>query len=137
MLLGIDPLLTGTVLLHLDRLGHSDRVVVSDAHFPAYRFGVPVLEVAGSSPRVVQAVASVLRFDDVDPLSLMDANEPLLPVQLEILEAAGVVPDDARLIERFAFYDVAARASVIIRTIETRTYANVILSKGVMPEYRR
>jgi L-fucose mutarotase len=135
MLLGIDPLLTGEVLLHLDRMGHSDLVVVSDAHFPAYRVGGTVLDVAGSSPRVVQAVTSVLRLDDVNPVSLMDANEPLLDVQRELLAAAGIAPEDATLVERFAFYDVAARASLIIRTTETRIYANAILSKGVTPDY--
>lgn len=136
MLLGIDPLLSGEVLLHLDRMGHSDLVVVADAHFPAYRVGETVLDVAGSSPRVVQAVTSVLRLDDVDPLSLMDANEPLLRVQRELVAAAGVTPEQATLVERFAFYDVAGRASLIIRTTETRIYANAILSKGVTPDYR-
>jgi L-fucose mutarotase len=137
MLRGIDPLLTGEVLLHLDRMGHSDLVVVSDAHFPAFRLGGTVLDIAGSSPRVVQAVTSVLQLDDVDPVSLMDANEPLLPVQHELLAAAGVAPEGARLIERYAFYDVAARASLIIRTTEARTYACAILSKGITPDYRR
>lgn len=137
MLLGIDPLLTGEVLMHLDRMGHSDLVVVADAHFPAYRLGDTVLDVAGSSPRVVQAVTSVLRLDDVDPVSLMDANEPLLRVQRELLAAAGVALEDATRVERFAFYDLAARASLIIRTTETRIYANAILSKGVTPDYRR
>jgi L-fucose mutarotase len=136
MLLGIDPLLNGEVLLHLDRMGHSDLVVVSDAHFPAFRLGTTVVDVAGSSPRVVQAVTSVLQLDDVDPVSLMDANQALLPVQHEILAAAGVAADGARLIERFAFYDIAARASLIIRTTETRIYACAILSKGVTPPER-
>jgi L-fucose mutarotase len=135
MLLGIDPLLSGEVLLHLDRMGHSDLVVVADAHFPAYRVGGTVLEIAGTSPRVVQAVTSVLRLDDVDPVSLMDAEQPLLAVQSELLAAAGVAPEAATLVERFAFYEVAARASLIIRTTETRIYANAILSKGVTPEY--
>ena len=35
MLTGINPLLTGELLWHLDAMGHSDAVVIADAHFPA------------------------------------------------------------------------------------------------------
>ena len=35
MLTGIDPILTGALLAQLDAMGHSDAVVVADAHFPA------------------------------------------------------------------------------------------------------
>ena len=37
MLTGIHPLLTGELLAHLDAMGHSDAVVLADAHFPADR----------------------------------------------------------------------------------------------------
>ena len=35
MLEGIHPLLSGELLHHLDDMGHSDAVVIADAHFPA------------------------------------------------------------------------------------------------------
>ena len=33
MLDGIHPLLSGELLMHLDAMGHSDSVVIADAHF--------------------------------------------------------------------------------------------------------
>jgi L-fucose mutarotase/ribose pyranase (RbsD/FucU family) len=35
VLTSIHPLLTGKLLAHLDATGHSDAVVLADAHFPA------------------------------------------------------------------------------------------------------
>ena len=43
MLTGIDPVLSGELLLHLDAMGHSDTVVIADAHFPAARLGERVV----------------------------------------------------------------------------------------------
>ena len=37
------------------------------------------------------------------------------------------------LVERFAFYDTAAKAELIIRTGETRIYGNALVRKGVVP----
>lgn len=134
MLKGINPILTGELLALLDRMGHSDTVVIADAHFPAYRLANTVVEVALGSPEVTEAVCSVLELDDVNAVQLMDSEGQALQVQEELVAAAGN-PDESRvnLVERFAFYDVAERANFIIRTTETRIYANVILSKGVTP----
>lgn len=134
MLKGINPILTGDLLALLDQMGHSDTVVIADAHFPAYRLSDVVIEVAQGSPEVTAAVCSVLELDDVNAVQMMDSEGKALEVQEELVAAAGN-PDADRvgLVERFAFYDVAEKANFIIRTIETRIYANVILSKGVTP----
>lgn len=49
MLSGIDPILRGTLLAHLDATGHSDAVVVADAHFPAARLGARVVDTPDSA----------------------------------------------------------------------------------------
>ena len=49
MLTGIHPLLTGPLLAHLDAMGHSDAVVLADAHVPAERLGSRSLVVPGLS----------------------------------------------------------------------------------------
>lgn len=36
MLKGISPLVTGPLLSVLDRMGHSDEIVLADAHFPSF-----------------------------------------------------------------------------------------------------
>ncbi len=134
MLKGINPILTGDLLALLDQMGHSDTVVIADAHFPAYRLSDIVVEVALGSPEVTEAVCSVLELDDVNAVQLMDSEGKALEVQEELIAAAGNPGDDrVNLVERYAFYDVAEKANFIIRTTETRIYANVILSKGVTP----
>ncbi|OZD43733.1 transport protein RbsD/FucU [Rhodococcus sp. 06-1477-1B] len=134
MLSGIDPLLTGELLLHLDRMGHSDAVVVADAHFPAAALGARVLDLPGtSSPAVLTAIRSVVPPDDGPALDLMrSADGTVLDVQTELIDAAGVGTDGVRFVERFAYYDLARSAYLIVRTGETRIYANALLRKGVV-----
>lgn len=134
MLTGIDPLLTGQLLALLDEMGHSDTVAVVDAHFPAARTGPPVVERPGvSAPRVLAAVRSVLPPDDVRTVVLMrSADGRRLPVQSELVEAAAVPADLVDSVDRYAFYDEAAAAAVVIRSGETRTYGNALFRKGIV-----
>jgi len=132
MLEGINPLLTGELLLHLDRMGHSDAVVIADAHFPAWAIGARVIDLPGTTtPEVLAAVRSVVPLDDAPALDLMaSADGEVLDVQLELAAAAGV--DDPRYVDRFEYYELAKTAYVIVRTGETRTYGNALLRKGVV-----
>src|SRR5688500_4472134 len=134
MLLGVDPLLTGELLMHLDAMGHSDAVAVVDAHFPAHRVGQRVVELPGTtSPAVLAAVRSVLPPDDAPALDLMtSADGQRLPVQDELIAAARLTLGETRFVDRFAYYDVAGQAYVVIRTGETRTYGNALLRKGLV-----
>ena len=136
MLLNIDPILTGRLLLALDEMGHGDGVVVADAHFTAAKLARKhLVDLPGlSSPRVLRAIRSVLVRDTHGPaLDLMESPEGLLPVQTELIEAADLQGAECRMIERFAFYDLAAEAELIIRTGEPRGYGNAIFRKGVTP----
>jgi L-fucose mutarotase len=134
MLQGIHPLLTGELLMHLDEMGHSDTVIIVDAHFPASRLAERLITLPGTtSPDVLEAVRSVLPLDDTPAVDLMtSADGSLLDVQRELLSAAGVAEDEVRFVNRFAFYDDAEDAYVIIRTGETRTYGCVIVRKGLV-----
>ncbi len=134
MLQGIDPLLTGELLKHLDEMGHSEAVVIVDAHFPAAGLAERLVTLPGTTaPEVVAAIRTVLPLDDVLPLDLMtSADGGVLDVQRELLAAAGVAEEDARFVDRYAFYDVAAAGYVIVRTGETRKYGNAILRKGIV-----
>lgn len=134
MLQGINPLLTGELLKHLDEMGHSDAVVIVDAHFPAARIAKRLVTLPGTtSPEVLAAVCSVLPLDDAPAVDLMtSADGTVLDVQRELLAAAGVDEAGSRSIDRFAFYDDADSAYVIIRTGETRKYGCVIVRKGLV-----
>lgn len=136
MLLNLDPILTGRLLLALDEMGHGDAVVIADAHFTAAKLAKKhLVDLPGlSSPRVLTAIRSVLVPDTYGPaLDLMEAPGGLLPVQTELIDAAELDGGEPRLIERFAFYDLAEQAELIIRTGETRVYGNAIFRKGVTP----
>lgn len=132
MLTGIHPLLTGPLLLHLDAMGHSDAVVLADAHFPAERLATRSLTFPGvTTPDLLAAVRTVVPLDEAPAVDLMATPDgQVLPVQDELTAAAGT--DDVRYLDRLAFYDVAAAAFLVVRTGETRVYGNAILRKGVV-----
>jgi L-fucose mutarotase len=134
VLKGIHPILSGELLAHLDAMGHSDALVLADAHFPADRLAHRLLTFPGlSTPDVLAAVRTVIPLDDQPSLDLMtSADGTRLPVQEALITAAGATEEDVRFLDRHAFYDVAAEAYVIVRTGETRTYGNVVLRKGVV-----
>jgi len=139
VLTGIHPILTGELLAHLDAMGHSDAVVLADAHFPADRLAHRLLTFPGlSTPDVLAAVRSVVPLDDAPSIDLMtSADGTRLPVQEALIAAAGAAESDVRFVDRHAFYDVAAAAYLIVRTGEMRTYGNVILRKGVVIQEAR
>jgi L-fucose mutarotase len=134
VLTGIHPILTGELLAHLDAMGHSDAVVLADAHFPADRLASRLLTFPGlTTPDVLAAIRTVIPLDDAPGVDLMtSADGTRLPVQEELIAAARATEEDVRSVDRHTFYDVAAEAYVIVRTGETRTYGNVILRKGVV-----
>lgn len=134
MLTGIHPILSGELLRHLDEMGHSDAVVVADAHFPAQRLGARCITLPGlGTPAVVEAVRTVLPLDDAPALDLMAAPEgEALAVQEELVRAAQAGPGGVRHVDRAAFYDLAAGAYLVVRTGETRVYGNALLRKGVV-----
>lgn len=134
MLEGIDPILTGPLLNHLDGMGHSDRLVIADAHFPAQTIATRIIELPGlDAPRVIRAIRSVLPIDERPCLWLMDAGDgELLDIHVELIMAAGVDNSSVERLSRTAFYDMAADSYLVVRTGETRIYGNAILAKGVV-----
>ncbi|MDR0847615.1 MAG: hypothetical protein LBN10_01000 [Propionibacteriaceae bacterium] len=152
MLAGIDPILTGRLLCALDEMGHGDMVVVADAHFTGSKLARKhLVDLPGlSSPRVLQAIRTVFVPDGFEAfqLGLMQGpNQGLLPVQEELIAAAHLdaplvtssetredpARDQVTLLDRYPFYERAARAELIIRTGETRVYGNALFFKGVTP----
>lgn len=134
MLTGINPLLTGELLKHLSDMGHSDSIIVVDAHFPATRIAKRLVTLpATSSPDVLEAIRSVLPLDDAPAVDLMtSADGTVLDVQRELMSAAGVDEAGVRFVDRFDFYDAAEGAYAIVQSGETRKYGCVIVRKGLV-----
>lgn len=139
VLSGIHPILAGDLLAALDRLGHGDELVVADANFPAHRVGLEVVEMPGlASPDVVRAIRTVVPLDayEAESVLLMAAEGgERLPVQLALVEAADAPAGRVGELERFAFYERAAAARLVVRTGELRPYGNLLLRKGVVNAY--
>ncbi|MBV9051492.1 MAG: RbsD/FucU family protein [Hyphomicrobiales bacterium] len=146
MLKTIDPMLNADVLHALCAMGHGDDLVLCDTNFPAA--AVARRTVIGellridnvTAARAARAVLSVLPLDDFvdDPVLRMQVvGKPLeVPdVQAEVQAEIDAVEGRARpmgSIERFAFYDLAAKAYCIVQTGERRFYGCFIFKKGVI-----
>ena len=140
VLSGIHPILVGDLLAALDRLGHGEELVVADANFPAHGVGAQVVETPGlSSPAVVEAIRTVFPLDEyqAESVLLMRSEDTVRPPVQEALVAAASAPvDRVGELERFAFYERARDARLVVRTGEQRPYGNLVLRKGVVGEYR-
>ncbi len=144
MLKNIPKMISPELLKVLCEMGHSDRVVIADANFPAERIGknAIVLRADGhSATEMLDAILTLFPLDTyVDaPVSLMQVM-PGDPVETPIWDEYKKIvskhdPRGAAAfgeIERFAFYEEAEKCYAIIATGETALYANMILQKGVL-----
>lgn len=146
MLWGIDPLLDADLLYALRRMGHGDEIAIVDMNFPAASvaastiIGEPLLMAGVSSARAVEAVLSVMPLDTFvpDPAARMEiVGEPdvVPPVQREVQQALDKASDKHVPlvgVERFAFYERAKRAFVVLVAGERRFYGCFIFKKGVV-----
>lgn len=142
MLKGISPLLSPELLATLTRMGHSDEIILADAHFPAESFNDNVIRADGLKiPALLEAILPLFELDAYvpTPLFMMAAVEgDTLDPQVETSYRAAIekyVPDApaTERIDRFAFYDRAEGAFAVVMTGELAKYGNIILKKGVTP----
>lgn len=147
MLKGIDPRLNADVLYALRAMGHGDDLVIADANFPGD--SIARRTVLGrllriddpSIAAVAEAVLSVMPLDTfVDDsaarMEVVGSPDEVPPVQQEVqraVDAAEGRPRPMTGIERFAFYERAARAYAVIQTGERRFYGCFAFRKGVTP----
>ena len=144
MLKGIDPLLTPELLMHLCAMGHGEWVAVVDANFTAdfLSRGKPVVRLPGHSlARVSRAVLSVFPLaDDVaQPAAFMrvcgSADGHRTAAQQAVVDLVvqeGRQASAVEAVERFAFYDKIAGASLIVQSGEATAYGNALFCKGVI-----
>ena len=144
MLKNIPAILSPELLKVLCEMGHSDRIVIADGNFPAESIGKNAIVIRADGHGVPELLDAILTLFPLDtytekPVSLMEVM-PGDPVKTPIWDEyrAIVAKHDARgadaigMIERFAFYEEARKAYVIIATGEKAVYANVMLQKGVV-----
>jgi L-fucose mutarotase len=151
LLKNIDPVLSPELLKLLAEMGHEDAVVLADANFTAMRYrssttAQTVVRLPGISlPRAVQAVLSVLPLGiaQENPVAYMQVNGSpaghTSAVQQEVIDLMRQADSQhallqAEAVERFAFYERAQKAYVIVQTGELAPYANFIFKKGVLSQ---
>ena len=142
MLKGISPLLSPELLSALCRMGHGDDLVLADAHFPGHTMNPNVIRADGLAiPPLLEAILPLFELDAyVDsPLVMMaavagDSLDPAVETayRASIRRQAPAAPPIAR-IDRFAFYDRARKAALVVMTGELAKYGNILLKKGVTP----
>ena len=148
MLKNIDPLLTPELLKVLCEMGHGDELVLADANFTAESLGRGrlVLRLPGADmKRACAAVLSVFPLDEsvAWPAGYMQVGGApesyRSALQRSVIEgAASVDPacDSSKweALERFSFYERAARAYAIVQTGEMQAWANFVFKKGVIAD---
>jgi len=142
MLIGIDPLLGPELLAHLRSMGHGDDLVIADANFPAASTAKRLVRADGTTtPQMLAAVLSVLPLDTfaeaaVGVMEVVDSAGVFAPITEEfrkiVAARAGQRFSNIVGLERFAFYERAHQAYVVIATGERRLYGNIILRKGII-----
>jgi L-fucose mutarotase len=130
-------------------MGHGDEIVLADAHFPGSSTAAEsphtlIIRADGIGiPPLLDAILSLLELDTYvfSPVTLMEMVEAdkRKGLKAEIWEtyssivkarAGRTVP--LSFLERFAFYERAKKAFVIVQTGETAQYGNVILKNGLL-----
>jgi len=121
-------------------MGHGDEIVFADAHFPGHSINDHVIRADGLLIEdLLDAILPLFSLDSYvsDPAVMMacvQGDEPDPEVEAGYRSVIDrYAPETPRIsfVERFAFYERAKSAFVIVMTGDTRKYANIILKKGV------
>lgn len=143
MLKGIPEILSPELLCALSQMGHGDELVIADGNFPCHTVGKNSIVIRADGhgvPEILDAVLQVLPLDTYtpQPVGLMEVvkgdnvETPIWDEYEKLLNKYEPEHHDIEYIERFAFYERAKGAYLIISTGEKALYANILLKKGVV-----
>ncbi len=131
MLKGISPIISPELLKALCEMGHGDYLVIADGNFPSESVGknAKVIRADGHGvPEILDAVLSLIPLDSYveKPVALMElvpgdtCGTPVIWEKYkEILIKHEPENCEIEMIERFAFYERAKGAYLIIATGDT------------------
>lgn len=144
MLKGIPPILSPELLKALCEMGHGDELIIADGNFPSQSIGKNAVVVRADGHGAAEILDAVMQLIPLDayvekPVALMEIVPgdtcPTPPIWTEYEKIlCKHEPEHCAIesMERFAFYERAKNAYLIIATGETAIYANVLLKKGVV-----
>lgn len=144
MLKGIPTILSPELLKALCEMGHGDELVIADGNFPCESVGKNAVVIRADGDGAAEMLDAVLQLIPLDtytdkPVALMEVvpgdNCPTPSIWTtyhQLLHKHEPNHCKVDMTERFAFYERAKNAYLIIATGETAIYANVLLKKGVV-----
>ncbi len=143
MLKGVPSIISPELLYALSQMGHGDELVIADGNFPCHSVGKNSIVIRADGhgvPEILDAVLQLIPLDTYTekPVALMEVvkgdnvETPIWSRYDEILKKREPAHHDIEYIERFAFYERAKGAYLIIATSEQALYANILLKKGVV-----
>ena len=143
MLKNVPPILSPELLKALCEMGHGDELVIGDGNFPAESMGRDAIVIRADGhgvPELLDAILTVIPLDQYSEktVALMEVvpGDPVVPTiwdaYKELLNKHDPDHCQIEMTERFAFYERAKKAYLIIATGETEIYANILLKKGVV-----
>ena len=144
MLKGISPFISPELLKALAEMGHGDELVIADGNFPCHSVGKNSIVIRADGHGVPEILDAVLKLIPLDtytdkPVALMEVvkgdtcgTPEIWNTYKEILEKHEPDCCEIEYTERFAFYERAKGAYLIIATGEKAIYANILLKKGVV-----
>ena len=137
MLKGIPNCISPELMAAMMRMGHGDGLLLADADFPADRYGRQVIRADGVKMQTL--LLALLEFYPLDggedSVTVMapwqGAQEaPVLREMKPVFSRYSEDFKDYHYAERFAFYEYAKGASVLVVTGEAD--GNFILRKGIV-----
>lgn len=144
MLKGIPKIISPELLKALAEMGHGDTLVIADGNFPAESIGKNAIVIRYDAIGVTPLLEAILELFPLDtyvqkPVSPMEVvagdtvKTPIWEKYKTCIRQVDARGDEAvENIERFAFYEKAKHAYLVIATSESALYANIILQKGVV-----
>lgn len=144
MLKNIPKILSPEMLKALSEMGHGDRLVIADGNFPSASVGKNAIVLRADGLGGAEVLDAVLQLVPLDfqvefPANVMqvtpgdNVETPIWEEYKEIIKKNENKTDMVLgEIERFAFYEAAKTAYLIIATGESALYANIMLQKGVI-----
>jgi len=142
MLIGISPVIGPELLDALFRMGHGDEIVLADAFFPGDSMNSRVIRADGIKiSTLLDGILALMNLDSYVPHPVVmmapvpgdSLDESVGKSFREVIDRRWPGTPAIERIERFAFYERAKKAFVVLMTGETVKYGNIILKKGVIP----
>ncbi len=142
MLKGISSLLSPELLAELCRMGHGDTIVLADAHFPGHSVNANTLRADGLLiPDLLDGILPLFELDSYieAPVKMMapvpgDNADPDVERNYRVMiDKHSPNTPAVGFVDRFAFYDEAKAAYLVVMTGDISKYGNILLTKGVTP----